>query len=135
MSYTPSQHAGGEGNVTIGGTDMFVDGWSGGETAVLKDATTTGDYNPTAKVTRGRDKATKTRYEATLKAFIDDNNYHIDTMRAGTEVTNVVLNMTGVHKITIPLAIIKGVPIDMGGVEGLQTYQLQIASQGDYTVA
>lgn len=134
MPYTPDQHSGGEGNALVNGADLYVTEWSGGETAVLKDGTTTGDFDPTAKLTRGRDVATKTRYEATCKAFVDGNNFQLAALRAGTQVTNLVLNMFSGHKVTMPLAIIKGVPVESGGIEGLQSYSVQFASQGPYSV-
>jgi hypothetical protein len=130
-----ANHAGYEGKVTVNGVDMNIDKWSATESVNDNDVTTTSDYDAPSGRAYTRHFGGKTSLEFSFDAPYDSNNDPWPgSIRAGSIVTNLVLTKTTGHVITCPLAFIKSVALDQGGMDGIFKYTIAGSNQSTFTI-
>jgi hypothetical protein len=128
-------HTGGEGKVTINGTDMNIDKWSATESITDNKVTTTADYDPVSGRTYDRHLGGATSLSGSFETFYDSSNdIWPGVVRAGSIVTNLVLTKSTGHVVTCPQAFITSVAPDQGGIEGVFKYTVSFTNQSTFTI-
>jgi hypothetical protein len=132
---TPVNHIGGEGKVTVNGTDMNIDKWSATESISDNKVTTTGDYDPATGRLYDRHLGGATSLAGSFEMPYDSaNDPWPGSIRAGSIVTNLILTKSTGHVITCPLAFITSVAIDQGGTDGVFKYTISFSNQSTFTI-
>lgn len=127
-------HAGAEGIVTIDGTDYNVTKWSATEDVTEVDITTTANWDATDQFAYKDRQGVKRSLEGTIDFFWDKLNQPFPTLRAG-KIVALVLTLPNSKNITMARAMVKNIPIDSGGMEGIFTLSgMSFGNKGKYTV-
>jgi hypothetical protein len=124
-------HSGGEGIFKFGGVDWNATNVSVREEVTEVEITNTSNWDPTDKTLYFDRTGVKRKLDGTASLQWDALNAPSPTMRANSVGSCDITFPNGKH-LNMPSAMIKGIPYETGGMDGIYTLQIEFGNKGKY---